>query len=151
MTERTIQHVARELAGEFYDFVRSAESRSERVQIQQRGRTFLDIDPKLFAKTYPTVKDYISGTKHGRMQRNWITGKIRHVDDGKVYADTPGWMFWYEMARQRCVELLNHPDVNERMKLAITDSIIEDREKQLAKEASGQPLPNIPQRKTLPH
>lgn len=151
MTERTIQHVARELAGEFYDFVRSAESKSERVQIEQRGRVFLDIDPKLFAKTYPTVKDYIAGLKHGKMQRNWITGKIRHVDDGKVYADTPGWMFWYEMARQRCIELLNHPDVSERHKLAITESIIEDREKQLAQQARGIAPANIPQRKGLPH
>lgn len=151
MTERTIQHVARELAGEFYDFVRAAESRDERVQIQQRGRTLLDIDPKAFGKTFPTVKDYIAGRRHGKMQRNWLSGQVRHVDDGKVYADTPGWMYWYEMARQRCVEMLNHDTVQPHLKAAILDSIIEDREKQLAQEGRGQLPAAIPQRKTLPH
>ena len=151
MTERTIQHVARELAGEFYDFVRSAESRDERVQIQQRGRIMLDIDPKAFGKTFPTVKDYIAGRRHGKMQRNWISGQIRHVDDGKIYQDTPGWMYWYEMARQRCVEMLNNNDVQPHLKEAIFDSLLEDRHKELERKDKGLPLPNIPQRTTLPH
>lgn len=136
MTERTIRSIAKELAGQFYEFTRAAESKDQRVQLEERGRVFLDIDPKLFAKSYPTLADYLAGRRHGRMQRNWITGKVWHVDDGRVYADKPGWVLWYDKARKCAVEMLNKPEVHENLKSAIMDALIEDREKQLKNETS---------------
>ena len=147
MTERTLQHMAREMAGEYYEFVRGAEGSAEKVQIQHRGLTLLQTDPKLFIKTYPTAKDYIAGQRHGRIHRNWESGQTVHIDDGKVYQDIPGWMHWYDMARQRAVEMLNNPSVHDNLKTAIAAAILEDREKQLRQEAEGKVPVNIPQRK----
>ena len=146
MTERTIEHIARELAGQFYDTVRSAESRDEKVQLSQRGRVLLQIDPKLFGKTYPTVKDYLVGRRHGTVNRAWETGVTTHIDDGKVYQDCPGWMYWYDQARQMAVEMLRSPQVHENLKEAIMAALIEDREKELEREAQGGIPNNIPQR-----
>ncbi len=146
MTERTIEHIAKEFAGEFYDFVRSKEDGDDKVQMKQRGRILLQIDPKLFSKCYPKVKDYLAGRRHGRMQRNWVSGQLRHIDDGKVYQEPPGWMHWYDLARQRAVEMLTHPHVTEHLKSAIIDALLEDREKQLRQEARHKPFANIPQR-----
>jgi hypothetical protein len=149
MTERTIEHIARELAGTFYDTVRSAESKDEKVQIRQRGRLLLQIDPKLFAKTFPTVKDYLSGTRHGQVQRAWQTGVTTHLDDGKIYQDYPGWMYWYDQARQIAVEMLSSSQIHENLKQAIMDALIEDREKELKREADGGIPNNIPQRHNM--
>ena len=149
MTERTIQHIARELAGEFYDFVRSAESRGEKVQLQQRGRTLLVIDPLLFGKAYPTVKHYLAGHRCGQVNRDWESGTTTHINDGKVYQDTPGWLYWYDLARQRAVEMLNSSSVHDNLKAAIMDAVIEDREKQLKQEGEGRLPVNIHQRKAL--
>jgi len=148
MTERTIQHHARELAGIFYDSVRSAEDADEKVQISRRGRILLQIDPKAFRKTYPTVKDYIAGRRHGRIQRA-LDGAIIHIDDGQVYQDTPGWMFWYDAARGQLVEMLNQPNLSEHLKNGIFEALKEDREKQLKQEAAGIRSPNITQRHVI--
>ena len=148
MTERTIQHVARELAGQFYDFVRSKEDGDEKVQMQQRGRILLQIDPKAFAKTFPTQKDYITGRHHGVMKRDWATGRVWH-EEGPVHQEVPGWMYWYDVARQRCVELLKSPDTHDNIKAAIMEALVEDREKQLRQEERGELPINIPQRKVF--
>ncbi len=135
MTERTIRSIAKKLAGEFYNLTRTSESKDHRVQLEERGRVFLDIDPKLFAKSFPTVDDYLIGRRHGRMQRNWITGQVRHIDDGQIYQDRPGWTYWYDKARKCAVEMLRRPEINDNLKSAIMDALVEDREKQLKQEA----------------
>jgi hypothetical protein len=145
VTERTIQHYARELAGAFYDTVRSAESQDEKVQISKRGRVLLQIDPKAFGKTFPTVKDYLAGRRHGRME-HLPDGTVRHIDDGTVSMDTPGWLHWYDAARAQLTEMLGRPDVHENIKKGIYEALLEDREKQLKQEARGQQGPNITQR-----
>lgn len=146
MVERTIQHYARELAGAFYDTVRSAESQDEKVQISKRGRVLLQIDPKAFAKTFPTVKDYLAGRRHGHVE-HLPDGTVRHVDDGTVSMDTPGWLHWYDAARAQLTEMLGRPDVHENIKKGIYEALLEDREKQLKQETRGQQSPNITQRR----
>jgi hypothetical protein len=148
MTERTIQHYARELAGIFYDMVRSAEDADLKVQISQRGRVLLQIDPKAFGKTFPTVKDYLAGRQHGRTEQ-LSDGTVHHVDDGTITMDTPGWLHWVDQARQHMTEMLGRPDVHENIKKGIYEALIEDREKQLQQEARGQQGPNITQRHKL--
>src|ERR1019366_7278002 len=132
MTERTIEHLARELAGTFYDTVRSAEKAGEKVQIRQAssGRTVQQIDPLAFGKTFPAVKDYLKGHKHGRVQ-HLPNGVVRWIDTGEVYDDTPGWLHWYDMARRMLVEMLDRTDVSAQRKAQIFESITEDRNKQL--------------------
>jgi hypothetical protein len=146
VVERTIQHYARELAGVFYDTVRSAEDADFKVQVSQRGRVLLQIDPKAFAKTFPTVKDYLAGRRHGRVE-HLPDGTVRHIDDGTVSMDTPGWLHWYDAARQQLTQMLGRPDIDENLKKGIYEALIEDREKQLNQEARGQQGPNITQRK----
>jgi hypothetical protein len=136
MTEATIRSYAKDLAGTFYDAVRSAESLGEKVQIQRRGRVYMNIDPKAFAKTYPTLKDYMRGVKHGRTERK-LGGTVIHIDDGSQTMDTPGWLFWYDAARKQLTEMLGMAHVSEHMKKAIFKAIIEDREKQLKQEGDG--------------
>ena len=148
MTERTIQHTARELAGQFYDMVRSAESQDEKVQFRKRGRIVLQIDPKVFAKTFPTVKDYLAGRRHGHMERS-PDGVIRHVDDGTMSLDTPGWMYFYDQARKMLVEMLNSPTTHENVKAGIVAALIEDREKQMKADQHHLLSPKIPQRRFL--
>lgn len=143
--ERTISHLARELAGQFYEFVRAREDSGERVQIEQRGRILLRVDPKAFAKTYPTVKDYLAGRRHGRMRRT-PDGCVFHVEDGAARLDTPGWLFWYDMARQMLVATLANEGTHEHIKQGIAAALIEDREKQLKQQAAGIKSPQISQR-----
>jgi hypothetical protein len=160
MVERTIQHYARELAGAFYDTVRSAEDADVKVQVSQRGRVLLQIDPKAFAKTFPTVKDYLAGRRHGRTE-HLPDGTVKFVPftewsalydrcpicNRLVIEDTPGWLHWYDAARAQLTEMLGRPDVDENFKKGIYEALIEDREKQLQQEVRGQQGPNITQRK----
>lgn len=146
MTERTFRTYAKELAGKFYDQVRSAESMGEKVQLKRGARAYLTIDPKAFAKTYPTVKDYLIGRRHGRMQRN-PDGTVFHIDDGSITVGTPGWMYWYALAREQLVSMLGRPDVHENIKRPIFEALQEDRRKQL--ELGERSSPKIPQRKVL--
>ena len=150
MTERTIRHLAVELAGEFYDTVRSAEKAGEKVQIRKAstGRTLQQIDPLAFGKTFPTVKDYLAGRRHGRV-KHLPNGMVHWVDTGEVTEDTPGWMHWYDAARQNLVEMLNRPDIDERRKQQIMDALVEDREKQLKNEAMMIKSPQITQRRFI--
>lgn len=143
MVERTIRNLAKELAGQFYDMTRGSEDSDEKVQIEKRGRIFLKIDPKLFAKTYPTVKDYIAGRRHGRIQRQ-LDGTVRHVADGTVTQEAPGWAHWYDMARQMMVAMLANPTTHDNIKSGIVDALVEDREKQLKQKPHQSP--NITQR-----
>lgn len=156
MTERTIRHLAVELAGEFYDVVRSAEKAGEKVHIRKAstGRAIQQIDPMAFGKTFPTVNDYLEGRKYGRIEHHkngvvrWLECGYEHPD-GKIYPwqpDTPGWMHWYAAARGQLVEMLNMPHLDERRKQQIMDALVEDREKQLKAEALNIKQPNITQR-----
>lgn len=145
MGERTTEHLAREFAGEFYDFVRSSEGK---VSVRWNGRTLQNIDTRAFAKSFPTVKDYLAG-------RRW--GKIIHQKDGTVFwQDTggyvhtlPGWLYFVGMAREAMIEMLKRPDVSEVMKERIFDAVIEDRGKQARMEELGIKPANVPQRKTI--
>lgn len=149
MTEATIRSVAKELAGQFYEFVRGAESRGEKsVQLKRGERAFLYIRPDVFGKTFPTAQDYLTGKRHGRIGRT-PEGSIYHIADGSIQQETPGWLYWYDMARQRLIEMLNRGDVTAHMKERIFEAIIEDREKEF-KQAPGQ-SPDITQRKHLQH
>ena len=149
MTEATIRSVAKELAGQFYDFIRDAESRGEKYVSLKRGeRAFLDIRPDVFGKTFPTAKDYLTGTRHGRVGRT-PEGTIYHIDDGSRQQDTPGWLYWYDMARQRLVEMLNSGSVTDHMKERIFEALVADREKE-QRQNPGQ-SPNITQRKHFQH
>jgi hypothetical protein len=143
VVEKTIQHHARELAAIFYEGVRAAESQDHKVQIRQRGRILLNIEPKLFAKTYPTLKDYLAGRKHGREER-FPDGTIRHIDDGSVRYDTPGWLHWYKGAREQLTEMLSMPQVHQNLKDAIYAALLEDREKEL-KQTDPRLSPNVTQ------
>ena len=149
MTEDTIRHMAKELAGQFYEMVRSAESLGEKVQVERRGRVMLKIDPRAFSRTFPTVDDYMIGRRHGLLQRH-RDGTVTHVDDGTVRMTTPGWMYWVAMARETLVSMLSQPLVHPNMKEAIAKALIEDREDQLKMEAARVKLPSIPQRRALP-
>ncbi len=146
MAERTIRSMAKELAGIFYDSVRSAESQGVKVQIEQRGRVFMQVDPVAFGKTFPTVNDYLEGTRHGVTKHDWEHGIVTHVDDGKIHHDVPGWAHWYDMARQMLVAMLNDPGTHENIKAAIMEALVEDREKQLKSEENGKSPAKIPQR-----
>lgn len=141
MVERTIAHTARELAGQFYDFVRSAEGSNDKVQISKRGRVLLQIDPKAFGKTYPTVKDYLAGRKHGKLER-LADGTVRHIDDGSIRMDTPGWLHFYDQARTLLVQTLANPGTHDNIKGGIYDAIIEDREKQMMQRPGFSPKIN---------
>jgi hypothetical protein len=135
MTERTIRSLAKELAGQFYDIVRTAESQGEKIQLRRGERVFLQIDPKTFGKTYPTVKDYLIGRKFGSVERS-ADGMVRHVDDGNVTLGAPGWASWYDLARQTLVGMLGNIGTTNETKAAIMDAIVEDRQKQLAKQGA---------------
>jgi hypothetical protein len=145
LVERTIAHTARELAGKFYDFVRSAEKRGEKVDVRFNGRTLQNIDPTAFGKSFPTVKDYLAGRRYGEVEHR-ADGTVFWKDTGKWRQYVPGWMSFYEMARQLNVQMLAEPHVTDTMKERIFDAIIEDREKQLKQEAKGIKPANIPQR-----
>lgn len=150
MTERTIRSLAVELAGQFYELVRSAEKNGEKVHIRKigRGRPLQTIDPFAFGKTYPKLKDYLAGTKYGRIE-HLPNGVVRHIDDGSIRGDTPGWMHWYDMARQMLVAMLARPDVDERRKQQIMDALLEDREKEIKQDALMIKSPQITQRHSL--
>jgi hypothetical protein len=150
MTERTIRALAVELAGQFYDTVRSAEKAGEKAHIRRAstGRAVQQIDPTAFGKTYPKLRDYLAGTKYGTV-KHLPNGAVFHVDDGRVTPGTPGWMHWYDTARQMLVEMLGRPDIDERRKEQIMDALVEDRGKQHKQEEMMIKSPQIPQRRHI--
>jgi hypothetical protein len=150
MTERTIRSLAVELAGQFYDTVRSAEKAGEKVHIRRAstGRAVQQIDPTAFGKTYPKLRDYLAGTKYGTV-KHLPNGTVFHIDDGRIVHGTPGWMHWYDAARQMLVEMLARPDVDERRKEQIMDALVEDRDKQHKQDEMLIKSPAIPQRRHI--
>lgn len=147
MTEATIKHLATELAGTHYDFVRSHEQDSENLTARWPGGTVQKIEPRLFCKTYPTLKDYLAGRKHGRKVERF--GAVYWEDTGEITQGAPAYLFFYEIARQMLVQMLGRPDVSEDRKRQIFEAIKEDREKQLRDEARMIKSPSIPQAKFL--
>jgi hypothetical protein len=150
MTERTIRALAVELAGQFYDTVRSAEKAGEKVHIRRAstGRAIQQIDPTAFGKTYPRLRDYLAGTKYGTV-KHLPNGAVVHVNDGRIDHGPPGWMHWYDAARQMLVEMLARPDIDERRKEQIMDALVEDRDKQHKQEEKMIKSPAIPQRRFI--
>lgn len=122
MTERTIAHYARELAGEFYEGTRSGRFRVGEIVAPARRMVKLE-DGSVCEKTcmvpfheaYPTAKEYIIGH----------------------------WPFFYDLARRRLVAMLGDPRVHKNVKDAILKSIKEDRNKQLLQEARGVMAPDL--------
>ncbi len=154
MTERTLRAIAKELAAEMYENIRSAGDRGKRFEIRdvQTGHVLRVIEPELFLKTFPTLKDYWAGRYHGRMERKIESGGYQvnfHVDDGVTHRGAPGWSFHYERARNRAFKMLGMPDniVHPNMKEALFAAITEDRDQQYQQEMKRiKPAP-IPQRR----
>ncbi len=154
MTERTLRAIAKELAAEMYEKVRSAGERGKKFEIRdaQTGHVLRVIEPELFLKTYPTLKDYWAGRRHGHMERKIESSGVQvnfHVDDGLTHLDAPGWSFHYERARDRAFKMLAMPDdvVHPNMKEALFAAVVEDREKQIQQEMQGIKSAPIPQRR----
>lgn len=120
MTERTIRHIAKELAGVFYE---------------QAGGDLFGTAPadrersKRFRQTYPTLKDFMRG--------------IQHRPDGSKNIDKPGWLFFVHMARARAVNMLTDPNVSESLKEGIMKALIEENQK-----ATGPNAKSLLQRRT---
>jgi hypothetical protein len=154
VTERTLRVIAKELAAEMYENIRSAGERGKKFEVRdaQTGHVLRLLEPALFLKTFPNLKDYWSGRRHGYMERKIESSGIQvtyHVDDGQIYPSTPGWAFHYERARNRAFKMLGMSDdvVHPNIKEALYAAILEDREKQLKQEAQGiKPAP-VPQRR----
>lgn len=105
MTERTIRHLAKELAGIFYeqaggDLFGSAPEDRERS--------------KRFRETYPTWEHYKLG--------------IQVLPDGRTKVDKPGWMYFVTIARARLVQMLQDP-TQKHLHDAIYKSLLEEHEK----------------------
>ncbi len=154
MTERTLRAIAKELAAEMYENIRSAGDRGKKFEVRdaQTGHVLRRIEPELFFKTFPTLKDYLAGRYHGRMKRKFESRDVQanyHVDDGLVHRGMPGWTFHYERARDRAFKMLAMPDdvVHPNMKEALFAAITEDREQQIQQEMQGQKPASIPQRR----
>ena len=147
MSEATIKNLAIELAGMHYDFVRSHECSDEKLTARWPGGMVQQIDPLIFSHTYPTLKDFLIGRKHGRKVENY--GAVSWEDTGQVTMGVPGHMFFYEIARQMLVQMLGQGDISEHRKKQVYDAITEDREKQLKQERMRIKSPAIPQRKAM--
>jgi hypothetical protein len=146
--ERTTADLAKEIAGIVYDKIRAAEKFGEKVHIRWGDRLLQNIDPLAFGRTYPTVRDYLRGRRHGDIERG-DDGSVVWRDTGRVHNGIPNWMCFYEMARDLHVQMLTNPNVSEYMKDKIYHAIIEDREKQFAQQRHGIKPAAIPQRKTI--
>ena len=82
MSEATIKNLAIELAGMHYDFVRSHEHSDENLTARWPGGMVQEIDPLIFSHTYPTLKDFLTGRKHGRKVENY--GAVSWEDTGQI-------------------------------------------------------------------
>lgn len=145
MTERTIRSLAVELAGQFYDFVCSSE---EKVHLRFAGGSLNNIDPKAFRDTFPKLKDYLAGTRHGTLTHK-KDGSVFVKQDGRITPDTPGWMYFYDMARQQLTNMLGRSDISEHMKQSIFAALQEDRQKQFELDEKKLKSLAIPQRKII--
>lgn len=111
MTERTIRHLAKELAGTFYeqaggDMFGSAPEDRERS--------------KRFRQTYPTWKHFKKG--------------LQVQTDGSIKVDKPGWMYFVTIARARMVQMLKDP-TKKHLHSAIYKSLLEEHEKATSPQA----------------
>lgn len=116
MTERTIRHLAKELAGKFYEQKRSDRFRSKDSLTRARrlvqhpdGRHEEVIVVVPFFQAYPDARTFVKAH----------------------------WPLFVEPARQCMVTMLALKGVHDNMKRGIYDALLEDREKQLAAEARG--------------
>lgn len=91
MTVQLIRRTAKELAGAFYE---------------QNYRS------KDFRRAFPTVKDYLRGTRH------WPNGSIRKVE--------PGWHHFVQGAKGMLATSLRDPTVSDHEKERISDQLIEE-------------------------
>jgi hypothetical protein len=106
MTERTIRHLAKELAGIFYE---QAGGDLFGTAPEDRERS------KRFRLTYPTWPHYRDG--------------IQVLPDGRVRPDQPGWMYFITLARARMVQMLSDPATTQPVKDAIYAALLEEHVK----------------------
>lgn len=111
MTERTIRHLAKELAGTFY----------EQAGGDLFGNAPEDRDrSKRFRQTYPTWEHYRDG--------------IQVLPNGQTKLDQPGWMYFVTLARARMVQMLQDP-TKSNLHEAIYKSLLEEHEKSTTPQA----------------
>jgi hypothetical protein len=143
MAERLILHLANEYAARHYEYVRANED-ADRLRHRWPNGMVQDIDPKLFVKTFPTLKDYLRGLRHGRKVEQ-RTG-VYWQDTGEIHAYLPAAWHFYAMARTSLALMLGDPTVSEYKKESIREALIRDREKQLEQERLSIRSTPIPQR-----
>lgn len=105
MTHRQIKHLAKELAGQFYE-----EETSTKPDLERNKRSLR------FRKAFPKVKDYLMGHQHN--------------PDGTVTYTKPGWMHHIVLARKLLTLMLGQSDarVSPFMKEQIYDALLEEHE-----------------------
>lgn len=105
MTERTIRHLAKQLAGAFYEqsagdmFGTAPEDRERSAR---------------FRATFPTYEHYKKGYQ---VQTN-----------GKIKQGEPGWVFFVTLARARLVQMLGD-STKKNLHEAIYKSLLEEHQK----------------------
>lgn len=106
MTHRQIKHLAKELAGQFYEEETSVKDEGERGKRSIR-----------FRKAFPRVKDYMLGHHHN--------------PDGTVTYTKPGWLHHVVLARKLLTLMLGQSDarVSPHMKETIYDALLEEHER----------------------
>jgi len=105
MTERTIRHLAKELAGVFYE---QAGGDLFGTAPEDRERS------KRFRQTYPTWKHYKNG--------------LQVRPDGTIKQDQPGWVYFISLARARMVQMLSDP-TKKNLHEAIYKALLEEHNK----------------------
>lgn len=105
MTHKQIKHLAKELAGQFYE-----EETSTKPEIERNKRSLR------FRRAFPTVKAYLLGHQH--------------MPDGSIEYSKPGWMHHVVLARKLLTLMLGQSDarVSPHMKNTIYEALLEEHE-----------------------
>lgn len=105
MTHKQIKHLAKELAGQFYE-----EESSTKDEIERDKRSLR------FRKAFPNVKAYLQGHQHN--------------PDGSVTYTKPGWMHYVVLARKLLTLMLGQSDerVSPHMKNTIYEALLDEHE-----------------------
>jgi len=112
VTERTIRHLAKQLAGTFYEQA-GGDLFGNAPEDRERS--------KAFRQTYPTWEHYKRG-----LQCN--------ADGVVVKVDQPGWMYFVSVARARMVQMLQDP-TKSHLHDAIYKALLEEHQKSTAPQA----------------
>lgn len=105
MTERTVRHLAKELAGAFYEQAAGDLFGTTKEDRERSAR---------FRSTYPTWEHYKKG--------------IQVLPDGSTRLDRPGWTYFVSLARARMVQMLSDP-TKAHLHDAIYKALLEEHQK----------------------